>query len=137
MSSSSTLSVPYSSDSVPTITQIQSASEASISLGPPRKKPSLWRKFIQKKTPRRRLAPATITTIGASKTTSTEILAIRLDIHLSPEDREERLKTLQLAADLENLYENDGSFRHEILKGIEDIQSGRVVTFSEDGWSEE
>lgn len=59
------------------------------------------------------------------------------DEHLSPEEREAREKGLQLAARIEQLYQADEGFRLWYHKGLDDIEAGRTVTFSENGWSEE
>lgn len=59
------------------------------------------------------------------------------DENLSPEDREAQEKGLQMAARIEHLYQTDEGFRLWYHKGIDDIESGRTVTFSEDGWKEE
>ena len=56
--------------------------------------------------------------------------------HLSQE-REARQKGLQLAARIERLYQTDEEFRKWYHEGIDDLEAGRFVTFSADGWKEE
>jgi hypothetical protein len=45
-----------------------------------------------------------------------------------PQDLELQRKGLQLAAHIEHLYQTDETFRHWYQAGIDDIESGRVVT---------
>jgi len=63
--------------------------------------------------------------------------ALSTDDNLSPEDREAQEKGLQLAARIEHLYQTDEGFRRWYHKGIDDIEAGHTVAFSEDGWKEE
>lgn len=56
---------------------------------------------------------------------------------LTPEQQEAREKGLQLVARIEHLYQTDEGFRRWYHAGIDDIEAGRVVTWShEQGWSE-
>ncbi len=50
------------------------------------------------------------------------------------EEREAREKGLQLVARIEQLYHTDEELRHWYPEGIDEIESGHFVTFSEDGW---
>lgn len=59
------------------------------------------------------------------------------DGSLSLEDRDAREKGLQLAARIEHLYRTDEGFRCWYQEGIDEIEAGHFVTFSEDGWKEE
>ena len=57
--------------------------------------------------------------------------------YLSSEDREAREKGLQLAARIEHLYQTDEEFQCWYQEGMDEIEAGHFVTFSEDGWQEE
>ncbi len=60
-----------------------------------------------------------------------------MDENLSAEDREARERGLALAAHIEHLYRTDEGFRRWYHEGIDEIEAGNFVTFSEDGWKEE
>lgn len=81
--------------------------------------------------------PVEETSIISSKTTTAEMPAILMDENLSPEDREAREKGLALTARIEYLYRTDEGFRRWYHEGIDEIEAGHFVTFSEDGWKEE
>ena len=87
----------------------------------------------------RQLQIASTTTVVtiSSKTTSAEMPAVRMHENLSAEDREAREKGLALAAHIEYLYRTDQEFRRWYHEGIDEIEAGHFVTFSEDGWKEE
>lgn len=53
------------------------------------------------------------------------------------EAREASEKGLRLVARIEHLYQTDEGFRRWYQEGIDEIEAGHVVTFSEDGWNEQ
>jgi hypothetical protein len=55
---------------------------------------------------------------------------------LSAEDKDAREKGLQLVTHIEHLSQTDEGFQRWIQEGIDDIEAGRTVLFSEDGWKE-
>jgi hypothetical protein len=57
--------------------------------------------------------------------------------HSEPENTEAREKGQQLVARIEHLYQTDEGFRHWYHEGIDEIEAGHFVTFSENGWEEE
>jgi hypothetical protein len=115
----------------------QPISEGSVPFGPPTKPSSFWRKVVHRLTRHPHIKPATITVMPSSKTTSAEMPAILLDERMSAEDREAREKGLALAARIEYLYQTDTEFRRWYHEGIDEIEAGHFVTFSEDGWKDE
>lgn len=82
--------------------------------------------------------PETTTTAGffSSKTTSAEIPAIQFKENLSAKDTEAREKGFQLVAHMEHLAQNDGEFHRWLQIGFDQVETGEVVTFDEDGWKE-
>lgn len=93
-----------------------------------------WRKFIRS-TPR--LAFVTDVTIIPAVSTTVVVSTVLMNERLSSEDREAHEKGLQLVARIEHLYQTDEEFRRWYQEGIDEIEAGQFVTFSEDGWQEE
>lgn len=94
-----------------------------------------WRKVIRKSRYQRKFKMKV--RIVAAENTTTEMPTILMDENLSAEDREAREKGLALAAHIEHLYRTDVGFRRWYHEGIDEIEAGHFVTFSEDGWNEE
>jgi len=116
---------------------LQPMSEGSIPFGPPSKPSSFWRRIVHRLTRHPQIEPATITVMTSSKTTSAEMPAILMNENISAENREVREKGLALAARIEHLYRTNQGFRRWYHEGIDEIEAGHFVTFSEDGWKEE
>lgn len=80
---------------------------------------------------------ATASTLQVMTITANTLAPLLQSKDLSPEDKEAREKGLQLVVRIEQLCQNDERFRQWIQEGIDDIEAGRTITFSEDGWKED
>lgn len=127
----------YQSRETSAIAALLPTSEGSILYGPTSKSSSSWKKFTHKSTRHRQIASNIMTVIVSLATDIAEGPTVLMDEELSPENREARAKTLQLAANIEHIYRTDEGFRRWYHEGIEEIEAGHFVTFSEDGWKEE
>lgn len=119
----------------PANTNFQMMREGLAPLGSTDNLPSSLREFIRKSRYQRKFKM--IVRIVAAENTTVEMPAVLRDENLSAEDREAREKGLALAAHIEHLYRTDEGFRRWYHEGIDEIEAGHFVTFSEDGWKEE
>jgi len=117
-------------------TTFQPSNEESTFLNMPTRLSDVVKRFIRSLTQQPQAKSTTTAVSISSKTITGEMPAILANKKMSAEDRVAQEKGLALAAHIEHLYRTDQEFRRWYHEGIDEIEGGHFVTFSEDGWKE-